>query len=106
MCPLALRRLFSSLDDIEGDSLTEKLRKQFIATHGKEPPKFRHKGFSSMEPMVEDIDVCRGWMGRMEADMQHSPAGLGLWLECDFTWVVWNENRTTSGVAGASRRSV
>ena len=46
-------RLFPNLDDMDGDTMTEKIRNQFIATHGKEPPKFGHKGFSKiLEPML------------------------------------------------------
>jgi surfactin synthase thioesterase subunit len=45
---------FPSLEDCTGETMAEKLRFQFLATHGKEPPKFGHKGFSSiLEPMVE-----------------------------------------------------
>ena len=46
-------RLFPGLEEMPGDTMAEKLRHQFLATHGKEPPKFGHKGFSTiLEPMV------------------------------------------------------
>ena len=108
-------RKFPALEDCEGDSMEEKLRVQFLATHGKEPPALGHKGFSSIQgPMVEDIDICRGWMEKMESalisvsdadsDADSDSNMKDIQVDCDFTWTVGKSDATVpSRITGGFR---
>jgi len=108
-------RKFPALEDCEGDSMEEKLRVQFLATHGKEPPVLGHKGFSNIQgPMVEDIDICRGWMEKMESalisvsdadsDADSDSNMKDIQVDCDFTWTVGKSDATVpSRITGGFR---